>query len=52
MAAPLPAEIRKTEPDFERDFVHCTEFNRSEYWKRNAAVRFRDSVARVFSPLL
>jgi cardiolipin synthase len=43
---------KELEQDFERDLIHCTEFDATEYQKRNAAVRFRDSVARVFSPLL
>jgi cardiolipin synthase len=43
---------KELEQDFERDLVHCTEFDATEYQKRNAAVRFRDSVARVFSPVL
>jgi cardiolipin synthase A/B len=43
---------KELELDFERDLVHCTEFDATEYQNRNAAVRFRDSVARVFSPLL
>jgi cardiolipin synthase A/B len=43
---------RELEKDFERDLIHCTEFSPKEYKKRSAAVRFRDSVARVFSPLL
>ena len=43
---------RELENDFERDLVHCTEFSPKEYKKRSGAVRFRDSVARVFSPLL
>ncbi len=40
------------EQDFERDLAHCTEFDVEEYRARNVAVRFRDSVARLFSPLL
>ncbi len=40
------------EADFERDLAHCTEFDLAEYRKRNAAIRFRDSVARLLSPLL
>ena len=40
------------EQDFERDLAHCTQFDAAEYEKRNPAVRFRDSVARLFSPLL
>jgi cardiolipin synthase len=42
----------KLEADFERDLAHCTEFDPAEYRGRSAAVRFRDSVARLFSPLL
>jgi cardiolipin synthase len=40
------------EADFERDLAHCTEFDPAEYRSRSAALRFRDSVARLFSPLL
>jgi cardiolipin synthase A/B len=43
---------KELEEDFERDLVHCTEFDAKEYQKRNVAVRFRDSVARIVSPLL
>jgi cardiolipin synthase len=43
---------KELEQDFERDLAHCTEFDLAAYQKRNAAVRFRDSVARLFSPLL
>jgi cardiolipin synthase A/B len=43
---------KKLERDFERDLLHCTEFDATGYQKRNAAVRFRDSVARIVSPLL
>jgi cardiolipin synthase len=43
---------RELEQDFARDLVHCTEFDATEYQKRNVAVRFRDSVARIVSPLL
>ncbi len=43
---------RELEQAFERDLVHCTEFDAAEYQHRNAAARFRDSVARLFSPLL
>jgi cardiolipin synthase len=43
---------KQLERDFERDLTHCTAFDAAEYHKRNAAVRFRDSVARLFSPLL
>ena len=40
------------ETDFERDLKHCSEFREAEYQKRNVALRFRDSVARLVSPLL
>jgi cardiolipin synthase A/B len=43
---------KELEQDFERDLVHCTEFDPNEYQKRNVALRFRDSVARIISPLL
>jgi cardiolipin synthase len=43
---------RELEDDFERDLAHCTEFDLAEYRKRNVAVRFRDSAARLLSPLL
>jgi cardiolipin synthase A/B len=40
------------ESDFEQDLVHCTEFDPEIYKRRSAVSRFRDSVARVLSPLL
>jgi cardiolipin synthase len=40
------------EADFERDLAHCMEFDPAEYQGRSAALRFRDSAARLFSPLL
>jgi cardiolipin synthase A/B len=43
---------RELEQSFERDLVHCTEFHVAEYRERNAALRFRDSVTRLCSPLL
>jgi cardiolipin synthase len=43
---------QELEQDFARDLVHCTEFDATAYQHRNPAVRFRDSVARVLSPLL
>jgi cardiolipin synthase len=43
---------RELESDFERDLAQCTEFDLAAYQDRGAAVRFRDSVARVLSPLL
>lgn len=42
----------KLEEDFEQDLTHCIEFDVAEYLARNPAVRFRDSVARLLSPLL
>ena len=43
---------RQLEQDFERDLKDCSEFDPSEYEKRNVAARFRDSTARLISPLL
>jgi cardiolipin synthase len=43
---------RTLERDFERDLTDCVEFDRAEYRRRATMVRFRDSVARLFSPLL
>jgi cardiolipin synthase len=43
---------RELEADFERDLKNCTEFHREIYEQRGVASRFRDSVARVLSPLL
>jgi cardiolipin synthase len=43
---------RKIEEDFERDLAHCTEFDPEEYRQRSAALRWRDSAARLLSPLL
>jgi len=40
------------EQDFQRDLIHCSEFDAAGYEKRPIAVRFRDSVARLLSPLL
>jgi hypothetical protein len=43
---------RELESDFERDLEFCREADAAQYRKRAAASRFRDSVARVLSPLL
>jgi len=43
---------KELEQDFERDLLHCTEFDAAEYQKRSVALRFRDSMARIISPLL
>jgi cardiolipin synthase len=43
---------KELEVAFERDLAYCTEFDLAEYQKRNAVIRFRDSVARLLSPLL
>jgi cardiolipin synthase len=40
------------EADFERDLASCTEFDPAAYRRRSAAARFRDSAARLLSPLL
>jgi len=46
------AHAAELEADFERDLADCTEFDPAEYQSRSAAIRFRDSVARMLSPLL
>jgi cardiolipin synthase len=43
---------KELEGDFERDLEYCTEFDPKAYRKRGTASRFRDSVARLLSPLL
>jgi cardiolipin synthase len=43
---------KELEADFERDLAYCSEFDPGAYRQRGAAIRFRDSVARVLSPLL
>ena len=43
---------KELEGDFERDLAYCSEFLPEVYRKRGAVSRFRDSVARVLSPLL
>ena len=43
---------KQLEADFERDLAYCTEFDPEEYRKRGTVARFRDSVARLLSPLL
>jgi cardiolipin synthase A/B len=43
---------KQLEADFERDLTYCREFDPEEYRKRGTAARFRDSVARLLSPLL
>jgi cardiolipin synthase A/B len=43
---------RELEQAFERDLFHSTEFGAAEYEECKATLRFRDSVARLFSPLL
>jgi cardiolipin synthase len=43
---------KRLEEDFDRDLVYCTEFDPAAYRMRHVAVRFRDSVARLLSPLL
>lgn len=46
------AHARQLEQDFERDLAHCTEFDVTAYRERSGALRFRDSAARLVSPLL
>jgi cardiolipin synthase A/B len=43
---------RELEEDFKQDLGHCTEFDAAAYRERSAAVRLRDSAARLLSPLL
>jgi cardiolipin synthase len=43
---------KELEDNFQRDLVHCTEFDPTAYEELGSAIRFRDSVARLFSPLL
>jgi cardiolipin synthase A/B len=43
---------KELERDFERDLEYCSEFDPEAYRSRGTALRFRDSVARVLSPLL
>jgi cardiolipin synthase len=40
------------ERDFERDLANCSAFDLGAYEARSAALRFRDSLARLLSPLL
>jgi cardiolipin synthase len=42
----------KLERDFERDLADCVEFDLAAYSKRSSVIRFRDSAARLLSPLL
>jgi cardiolipin synthase len=43
---------KELESDFERDLACCSEFDPVAYRNRGVAERFRDSVARVLSPML
>jgi cardiolipin synthase len=43
---------KELERDFENDLACCSEFDPAAYRKRSSAIRFRDSVARLLSPLL
>jgi cardiolipin synthase len=40
------------EAAFKRDLLDCKKFDLAEYQSRNPVIRFRDSVARLLSPLL
>jgi cardiolipin synthase len=46
------AKACELEQDFLEDLKHCTEFTLEEYRQRSAAVRLRDSLCRLASPLL
>jgi cardiolipin synthase len=43
---------RELEDAFHKDLEHCSPFTADEYRRRAAALRFRDSAARLLSPLL
>lgn len=43
---------KELEAAFERDLAHCVRFEKEEYRRGNRFLRFRDSAARLFSPLL
>jgi len=43
---------QQLERDFLNDMQDCTEFDREEYKKRHVLIRFRDSLARLASPIL
>ena len=43
---------QRLERDFLNDLEHCTEFCLDEYKRGNVLLRLRDSVSRLFSPLL
>ncbi len=45
-------KTQEVEYNFLRDLEHCTEFHTREYAKHPFVLRLRDSVARLFSPLL
>ncbi len=48
-SAPHAKELERA---FYRDLEDCVEFDADEYRSRNRAIRFRDSAARLLSPLL
>ena len=43
---------QRLERDFLRDMQDCREFTVEDYRARNPLLRFRDSLARLFSPLM
>lgn len=45
-------KARQLESDFERDMQSCREFDAEAYASRGLGIRFRDSTARLLSPLL
>ena len=48
-SAPHAKELERT---FFKDLEECVEFNAAEYRERNRLLRFRDSAARLLSPLM
>jgi cardiolipin synthase A/B len=43
---------KELEDAFQRDLAHCVEFDAGAYRRHSRVLRFRDSVARLLSPLL
>jgi cardiolipin synthase A/B len=43
---------KELEDAFQRDLAHCSEFDAGAYRRHSPVLRFRDSVARLLSPLL
>ena len=46
------SEVYKLESIFESDMASCKELTKSEYKKRSALIKFKESVSRLLSDLL